>query len=49
MLTDVMVEDPAGRRTLYAPTRQLAEFLSPAYRFHDVQIALCRARRSGRC
>jgi hypothetical protein len=42
-----MVEDRAGRRTLYAPTRQLAEFLSAAYRFHDVQVATCQARRSG--
>jgi hypothetical protein len=33
-----MVEDGAGRRTLYAPTRQLAEFLRAAYRFHDVQV-----------
>jgi hypothetical protein len=46
-LTDAMVEDPAGRRTLYAPTPQLAEFLGAAYRFDDVQVAACRARRSG--
>jgi hypothetical protein len=49
VVTDAMVEDPAGHRTLYAPTPQLAEFLSAAYRFHDVQVATCRARRSGRC
>jgi hypothetical protein len=36
VVTDVMVEDPAGHRTLYAPTPQLAGFLSAAYRFHDV-------------
>jgi hypothetical protein len=42
-----MVEDPAGRRTLYAPTPQLAEFLTAAYRFDDVQVVTCRARRSG--
>jgi hypothetical protein len=28
VVTDVMVEDPAGHRTLYAPTPQLAEFLA---------------------
>ena len=48
-VTDVMVEDPAGHRTLYAPTPQLAEFLTAAYGFHDVQVARCRARRSGPC
>jgi hypothetical protein len=46
-VTDAMVEDAAGHRTLYAPTAQLAEFLSAAYRFDDVQIATCRAWRSG--
>jgi hypothetical protein len=49
VVTDVMVEDPAGHRTLYAPTPQLAEFLSAAYGFHNVQVAACRARRSGPC
>jgi hypothetical protein len=49
VVTDAMVEDPAGHRTLYAPTPQLAEFLSAAYRFHDVQVVPCRVRRSGRC
>jgi hypothetical protein len=48
-VTDVMVEDPAAQRTLYAPTLQLVEFLSAAYRFDDVQVAPCRAQRSGRC
>jgi hypothetical protein len=47
VVTDVMVEDPAGRRTLYAPTRQLAEFLAAAYRFDDVQVTTCQVRRSG--
>ena len=46
-VTDAMVEDPAGHRTLYAPTAQLAGFLTAAYRFDDVQVATCRARRSG--
>ena len=48
MVTDVMAEDPAGHRTLYAPTPQLAAFLTAAYRFDDVQVAPCSARRSGR-
>jgi hypothetical protein len=45
--TDAMVEDPAGHRTLYAPTPQLAQFLTAAYRFHDVQVVTCYVRRSG--
>ena len=49
MVTDVMAEDPAGHRTLYAPTAQLAAFLGAAYRFDDVQVVSCSARRSGRC
>jgi hypothetical protein len=48
VVTDAMVQDPAGRRTLYAPTRQLATFLGAAYRFDDVQVVPCSARRSGR-
>ena len=47
-VTDAMVEDPAGRRTLYAPTRELAAFLDAAYRFDDVRVAPCGAHRSGR-
>jgi hypothetical protein len=46
-VTDVMVEDPVGHRTLYAPTRQLAAFLTASYRFDQVQVVPCRARRSG--
>jgi hypothetical protein len=46
-VTDVMAEDPAGHRTLYAPTPQLAAFLAAAYRFDDVKVAPCHARRSG--
>jgi hypothetical protein len=46
-VTDVMAEDPTGRRTMYAPTPQLAAFLTAAYRFDDVQVAACAARRSG--
>jgi len=47
VVTDVMVEDPVGHRTLYAPTRQLAAFLTASYRFDQVQVVPCRARRSG--
>jgi hypothetical protein len=49
VVTDAMVEDPAGHRTLYAPTAQLAEFLAAAYRFDEVRVAPCGARRSGPC
>jgi hypothetical protein len=47
MVTDVMAEDSTGHRTLYAPTRELAAFLSGAYRFDDVQVVPCTAHRSG--
>jgi hypothetical protein len=47
VVTDAMVEDPVGHRTLYAPTPQLAAFLAAAYRFDDVRVAPCRARRPG--
>jgi hypothetical protein len=36
VVTDVMAEDPAGHRSLYAPTPQVAAFLSAAYQFDDV-------------
>jgi hypothetical protein len=49
VVTDVMVEDPSGHRTLYAPTPHLAEFLTAAYSFDEVQVATCNARRSGPC
>jgi hypothetical protein len=44
VVTDAMVQDPAGHRTLYAPTPQLAEFLAAAYHFDQVRVAPCRAR-----
>jgi hypothetical protein len=47
VVTDAMVEDPVGHRTLYAPTPELAELLAAAYRFDEVQVAPCSARRSG--
>ena len=46
-VTDAMVEDPAGRRSLYAPTPQLAEFVGRVYRFDEVQVGPCSARRAG--
>ena len=46
-VTDAMVEDPAGHRSLYAPTPQLAEFLGEVYRFDEVQVGPCSARRAG--
>jgi hypothetical protein len=46
-VTDVMAEDPAGRRTLYAPTPELAAFLTAAYRFDDVRVVPCGTRRAG--
>jgi hypothetical protein len=48
-VTDVMAEDPTGHRTLYAPTAQLAAFLTAAYRFDDVQVVPCSARLAGPC
>jgi hypothetical protein len=46
-MTDVMIENRAGHRILYAPIPQLAEFLAGVYRFHEVQVTACSARRSG--
>jgi hypothetical protein len=48
-VTDAMVEDPDGHRTLYAPTPELARFLGAAYRFDDVRVVSCSAGRSGSC
>jgi hypothetical protein len=38
-VTNVMVEDPAGHRTLYGPTPHLAELLTAACDFQDVHVA----------
>jgi len=46
-VTDAMVEDAAGRRSLYAPTPELAEFLAGVYRFDEVQTGTCHARPAG--
>lgn len=37
-VSDVMVEDAAGRRTLLASTDELAEFVSATYRFDEVRV-----------
>ncbi|MBK8470515.1 MAG: hypothetical protein WAR57_04280 [Candidatus Phosphoribacter sp.] len=36
---DVMVEDASGRRTLLAPTDEIARFVSGTYEFDDVAVA----------
>jgi hypothetical protein len=54
VVTDVRVEDPAGHRTLYAPTPELAEFLVAAYAFDGIHhppavagvVASASARRA---
>ena len=54
VVTDVVVEDSAGHRTLYAPTQELAEFLAAAYAFDDIDpppavagmVASASARRA---
>lgn len=35
---DVMVEDAAGRRTLLAPTQQVADFVAGTYHFDEVRV-----------
>ena len=52
VVTDVMVEDPAGHRTLYAPTRQLAEFSPPptaSTRSRSSPAMPAARARAGRC
>jgi hypothetical protein len=54
VVTDVVVEAPAGHRILYAPTQELAEFLAAAYAFDDIDhppavtgmVASASARRA---
>ena len=54
MVTDVVVETPAGHRTLYAPTQELAELLAAAYAFDEIDhppavagiVASASARRA---
>lgn len=36
--TDVMVEDPHGHRTLLAPTREVADFVTATYTFDEVLV-----------
>ncbi len=37
--SDVMWADPGGRRTLWAPTAAVAEFVGAVYRFDEVEVA----------
>jgi hypothetical protein len=37
-ITDVMVEDAAGHRTLVAPTSEVADFIAATYHFDEVQV-----------
>lgn len=37
-VADVMVEGPEGRRTLLAPSRELADFVSATYTFDEVRV-----------
>jgi hypothetical protein len=36
--TDVMIEDAAGRRTLLAPTQEVADYVGATYAFDDVVV-----------
>ncbi|MFG1924601.1 hypothetical protein [Cryptosporangium sp. NPDC048952] len=44
-VSDVMVEDGSGRRTLLASTGELAEFVAATYRFDEVQVVPVSVRR----
>jgi hypothetical protein len=46
-VVDVMHEDPAGRRTLLAPTAALAELVAAAYRFDEVRVVPVAATGAG--
>lgn len=45
---DAMVADASGRRTLIAPTQEVATFIAETYSFDEVVLAPVRARLSGR-
>jgi hypothetical protein len=46
-MTDVMWANPAGRRTLLAPDRGVAEFVGGIYDFDEVRVVTCaRVHRS---
>ena len=40
--TDAMVADPSGRRTLIAPTDEIAEYVSQTYQFDDIDVTEVR-------
>ncbi|MFL6139931.1 MAG: hypothetical protein ACJ74O_19320 [Frankiaceae bacterium] len=46
-LADVMHEDPAGHRTLLAPTAELAELAAATYRFDEVRVVPVEAAGAG--
>jgi len=46
-VSDVMMEDAAGRRTLLASSPRLAEFVAATYRFDDVRVVPVEVRRAG--
>ncbi|MFI5954392.1 hypothetical protein [Cryptosporangium sp. NPDC051539] len=46
-VSDVMAEDATGRRTLFAATPQLAEFVAATYRFDAVQVVPVDVTRTG--
>ncbi|WP_234417647.1 MULTISPECIES: hypothetical protein [Miniimonas] len=43
---DVMVEDPGGRRTLLAPSREIADEVARLYRFDQVRLGPVRVQGS---
>lgn len=43
---DVMVESPSGRRTLLAPSDEVAELVSTTYTFDETCVVAVRAERS---
>jgi hypothetical protein len=43
--TDVMLEDADGRRTLLAPSEEIAEFVSATYSFDEVRVVPVATRR----
>ncbi|TQS46911.1 hypothetical protein [Cryptosporangium phraense] len=46
-VSDVMVEDATGLRTLYAATSELAEFVAATYRFDAVRVVPVDVTRTG--
>lgn len=45
--TDAMVADASGRRTLVAPTDEIAEYVSQTYQFDDIDVAEVRFTATG--